>query len=259
MSQLPPQQGIVSDPSLLYGMAPTTQAQQFITEEQEAAAARGQSSTQLWAGFKLPPGDAGDFWQVYSMAETFAANTGWKYLPTPQMILQLIKGGNYDPQAVFSWMAVRMKIPPTMPWASLGMSSTQYKQATSNLGDSLYSLTGQSSFSAAGISNSVVQNALFNGWTAQHLQNYIQQNPSLNAKYGYLQYGQNYQQFQNYKIQNADALRSRFGHQFTDAQAIQQLAAPTTAFHAQGGAFGESVPYVSSQSTMLTGRQSAVR
>src|SRR5580700_5712652 len=204
-------QGIVSDPSLNYGLAPTTDAQQFETEEEEAGAARGGGNP--LAGFKLPAWAAGDFWAVYSMAETFASNTGWKYLPTPQMILGIIgAGAQSNPQAVFQYFAKQMKIPATMPWAAYGLNSQQYNQATSNLADSLYSLTGTADFSSAGLAG-IYQTALFNGWTAQHLQNYIQQNKTLNAKYGYLQYGQNYQQFQNYKIQNADTLRQRFGNQ----------------------------------------------
>lgn len=252
------QNGILSDPSLNYGLAPTTDAQQFETEEEEAGAARGGGNP--LAGFKLPAWAAGDFWAVYSMAETFASNTGWKYLPTPQMILGIIgAGAQSNPQAVFQYFAAQMKIPSTMPWAAYGMSSQQYSQSTSNLADSLYSLTGTTDFQEAGISSAMQANALFNGWTAQHLQNYIQQNPALNAKYGYLQYGYNYQSFNSYKISNADSLRQRFGNQFTSANAIEELAAPTTAFHASGGAFGESVPYVSATSNIATGRQSAVR
>jgi hypothetical protein len=251
------QQGIVSDPSLNYGLAPTSDAQQFETEEAEAGAARHQGNP--LAGFKLPSWAAGDFWSVYSMAEQFAANTGWKYLPTPQMVLNIISAGaQSNPQAVFQYFAGQMKVPASMPWASLGMNSQQYAQNSANLNDSLYSLTGQTSFSAAGLSG-IESTALFNGWSSAHLQNYIQQNAGLNARYGYLALGQNFQQFQQWKTENASTLEQRYGTKYTDQNAIQELGDPLQGFHAQGGTFGESVPYVSAQSQLPTGRQSAVR
>ena len=247
------------DANVNYGMAPTSQAQQFITEEQEAGAARGQGNP--LSGWKLPPSMAGDFWAVYSMAETFAANTGWKFLPTPQMVEDVIRAGQVNnPQAAFTFFASAMSTTQraAMPWASLGMSSTQYNQASANLGDSLYALTGKSTFAEAGLGN-LEQTALFNGWTQQHIQNYIQQNPALNSKYGYLGYGYNFNTYSAYKTTNATALKQRFGTQFTDANAIQSIADPQTSFHAQGGAFGENAPYVASTQTIATGHQSTIR
>jgi hypothetical protein len=243
-----------------YGIPATSTGAQFMLEEQAAAAARGQTASSLWAGFSLPPSEAGDFWQVYSWAETFAANTGWKYLPTPQLLVDLVKSGNIDnPQAAYQWFSDVMKVnQTTMPWAALGMSSTQYNQSEANLSDSLYALTGTTDFNAAGL-GSVKADALFNNWSETHLQNYIQQNPALNAKYGYLALGQNYQQFQTWKSQNAATLQQRYGHAYTDQQAIQELGSPLSTFHAEGGTFGESVPYVAATSSMPTGRQSSVR
>src|SRR5580692_9575158 len=114
-----------------YGIPDTSTGAQFMLEEQAAAAARGQTASSLWAGFTLPPSMAGDFWSVYSMAETFAANTGWKYLPTPQAIEDIIKAGQVNnPLAAFTFFAAAMtpQQRAAMPWASLGMSSTQYNQ-----------------------------------------------------------------------------------------------------------------------------------
>lgn len=251
------QSGIVSDESLNYGLAPTQDAQQFETEEEEAGAARGGQDP--LKGFKLPAAMAGDFWAVYSMAETFASNTGWKYLPTPQMVLNIIgAGAQSNPQAVFQYFATQMKTPASMPWAAMGVSATQYLQNQANLSDSIYALTGQTSLAAAGM-GSEASTALFNNWSQAQLQNYITQNKTLNAKYGYLQYGQTYQQFQSWKQSNAQTLQQRYGTKYTDAQAISELAAPQTAFHASAGTFGESVPYVTASSQLPTGRQSSVR
>lgn len=252
----------VTNTSLLnYGIPDTSQGAQFELEEQAAAAARGQSYAALWAGFKLPAKDAGDFWQLYSLAETFASNTGWKYLPTPQQLLTAMNSGMADANQlnVFQYFAKQTGVNQTkMPWAGLGMNSTQYAQSTANLGDTLYSLTGQSTFAAAGL-GAIEDQAMFQNWSPQQIQDYIQKTPALNSKYGYLALGQNYTQFQAWKTENAQSLTQRYGTKYTQAQAIQELGAPLQSFHAEGGVFGESVPYVSASSTMPTGRQSSVR
>lgn len=251
----------VSNQALInMGIPTTSQGAQFELEEEAAASARGQSYAQLWAGFKIPAADAGDFWTVYAMAETFASNTGWKYLPTPQLLLKLLASGNIDnPQQAYAWFADVMKVNQAkMPWAALGMSSTQYNQAEANVSDSLYALTGTTDFTKAGLGG-IKSDALFNQWSMTHLQNYIEQNPKLSAQYGYLRYGQNYQQFSAWKQSNSVSLQQRYGTKYTDAQAISELASPLQSFHASGGVFGQSVPYVAASSTMPTGHQSAIR
>lgn len=244
-----------------YGLPTTSQGAQFELEEEAAAAARGQSYASLWAGFKLPAKDAGDFWQLYSLAETFASNTGWKYLPTPQQLLSALGQGmaTANQLSVFQYFAKQSKVNETlMPWAALGMNATQYGQTAANQADTVFELTGQSSFEAAGLGGIQAQ-ALFNNWTSQQLQDYIEKNPALSNKYGYLKYGQNFQQFAAWKQSNANTLEQRYGTKYTDQQAIQELGSPLQTFHAQGGVFGESVPYVAASSTMPTGRQSSVR
>ena len=242
-----------------YGIPDTSQGATFELEEQAAAAARGQTFASLWQGFQLPPAMAGDFWQVYAMAEQFAANTGWKYLPTPQMLVSLVRGGNFDPHAVYQWMAVMMKVDPKkMPWASLGLNSDQYNQRKASMGDSLYGITGHTDFASAGLAG-LEATAMYQQWSPQQLTDYILQHPTLSKQYGYLAVGYDYNRYSQYKLTNATALKQRYGTQYTDAQAIQSLTDPQTAFHAQGGAFGQYQPFVQSQTTIPTGRQSSVR
>jgi hypothetical protein len=243
-----------------YGIPDTSQGATFMLEEQAAASARGQSFASLWSGFTLPPALAGDFWQMYSQAEAFAANTGWKYLPTPQQLVFLVDHGfaTADSLTQFQALANTAGILQKMPWAGLGMSQTQYSQSKANMGDSLYGLTGHTDFTAAGL-GSIQDQAMIQNWSSQQLSDYILQNPALKSQYGYLGYGYNYNTYQAYKTTNATALKQRYGTQFTDANAIQSIADPQTALHAQGGAFGEFAPYTQSQTTMQTGRQSAVR
>jgi hypothetical protein len=126
------------------------------------------------------------------------------------------------------------------------------------MGDSLYGLTGHTDFTSAGLAG-LESTAMYQQWTPQQLQDYILQNPQLSQKYGYLKAGYTFNTYQQYKLTNATALKQRYGTQYTDAQAIQSLTEPQTAFHAQGGTFGEFQPYVQSQTTIPTGRQSSVR
>jgi hypothetical protein len=243
-----------------YGIPDTSQGAQFLEEEQAAAAARGGGNP--FAGWTLPPEYAGDFWQLYTQAETFAANTGWKYLLTPQQLIQGLQQGMADANSlqVYQWMAslLPQDVQQAMPWAALGMNATQYSQAQANVGDALYSVTGQTDFNAAGL-GAIGAQAMFQGWSSGQITDYILKNPTLANQYGYLKVGQNYQQFQTYQIQNRQALTQRFGTGFTQAQAIESLTSPTQAFTASGGAFGQYVPYSPSSTNVATGRQSTQR
>lgn len=246
---------------LNYGIPDTSQGATFELEEQAAAAARGQSFAKLWAGFKLPAGVAGDFWQLYSMAETFAANTGWKNLPTPQQLVFLAQRGyaTMDSLTVFGALAAITKVDQAkMPWAATGLSATQYNQSVANMNDSVYQLTGKSSFADAGL-GAIENKALTENWSSTQLQDYIQQNPALNKQFGYLQYGYNFNTYNQYKVNNQAALKQRYGNSFTDTQALQSIASPESTFHASGGAQGQFQPYVQSQEQIPTGRQSSVR
>ena len=247
---------------LAQGIPVTTQGAEFVSEEQSAAWARGDTSGNWMSGWSIPQADAGDFWALYSEAETFAANTGWRYLLSPQQLIAGLSQGmaTASQEDVFAWMAKQTNVDTTaMPWATSGLNATQWTEQSNNMNDLVYQLTGQKDFASAGLSSSDLTTAVMQGWNSQQLQDYIQKNPSLNQQYGYLQYGYNYQSFQNYQTQNQQALQSRYGKNFTSQQAIQNLANPLTTFHATGGAFGQFQPYVTSSEKQATGYASAVR
>lgn len=267
MTQIPPSGsplGTGVDPAvqaqeLLYGIPTSSQGAQFILEEEAAAAARGTGNP--FAGWKLPKAAAGDFWQLFSQAETFAANTGWRNLLTPQQLIAAWQAGmaTADQTSLFAYFARVTGVNlAKMPWAATGLNATQYAQASNNLKDSVFALTGKKDFASAGLGGIETQ-ALSQGWTQQHLSDYIQQHPALNKQYGWLQHGLDYQGFQNYRIQNADTLKSRYGAHYTDQQTLANLSSPLTTFHAQGGAFGQQVPFVAADSKLPTGQASSVR
>lgn len=247
----------VEDPnaasSLGGGVPQTSQGQQFLLEEEAAYAARGETFDV--SGTLIPPQYAGDFWAFYQLAEQFAANTGWRYLLTPSQLIQGLQMGfgTGDSLAAFQWMSTITGAGGTQPWAGSGLSATDYDQRVRGISDALYQLTGSSDFTAAGIGGDSANMIIGQNWSQQQLQDWILKRPDLNGRYGYLKYGYTYSTFQQYKAQNAQALESRYGKGYTDAQAIANLGAPLPQFHASGGAFGQSTPFVQTQSNLPTG------
>jgi hypothetical protein len=138
------------------------------------------------------------------------------------------------------------------------MNATTYAQATENVGDALYSVTGQTDFAAAGL-GAISAQAMNQGWNSGQITDYILKNPTLASQYGYLKAGYTYQTFQNYQITNAQALKQRFGNNYTQANAIESVTNPLTSFAATGVAFGEYTPYSPSTENIQTGRQSSIR
>lgn len=115
------------------GLADTSQAEQFYSEEWEAAYARGGAKAQNpFSGWTLPPGEAGDFWTLYSEVENYAANTGWRNLATPQMLSSLLKQGasSWDSYQLFSYLGSGNAFGngATQPWGLVGMNHTDFNK-----------------------------------------------------------------------------------------------------------------------------------
>jgi hypothetical protein len=115
------------------GLADTSQAEQFYSEEWEAAYARGGAkASNPFSGWTLPPGDAGDFWTLYSELENYAANTGWKNLAKPQMINSLLAQGasSWDSYTLFSYLGSSegFNNATTQPWGLVGMNQTDFNK-----------------------------------------------------------------------------------------------------------------------------------
>lgn len=236
----------------------------FIVAEVEGAEARqgGGKYQNPFAGFKLPAQYAGDFWNFVNMVETFASNTSYRYMLTGAQILTGLKSGIYaqGQNAVFQWMSNLTGAGKVMPWAPTGLNATQYVQQTANLDETVSEMTGKD-WAGLGLSQTLRDTIINNGWTTNStaLTNLLMKQAGFAQNYGWLNYGYNYQTFQAYKSQNQQALAQRYGVKFTDQQAVQNIAAPLQQFHASGGVFGESVPFVASTSAMPTGHQSAIR
>lgn len=239
------------------GVPTTSQGQQFLLEEQAAYAARGQQFD--ISGTLIPPDLAGDFWSFYQLAENFAASTGWRYLLSPQQLVAGLRAGLASQPSwyVNQWMAQQTGYDlQSHPWVTAGLTPDQYSKAAGSLSSMLQELTGKSSWSEAGLTGDPLT-AIMQGWTSQQLQDWIEK--AAPHQYGYLKYGYNYNTFQAYKTQNADALKGRYGNGYTDQQVIENIARPLTAFHASGGQFGTYQPPAKADGTLPTGFQSGAR
>lgn len=118
------------------GISDTSQAEQFVAEEWNAWFAQGHTAAEEhkgaspFNGFKLPAGEAGDFWSLYSNLESYAANTGWKNLASPTMILKLLGEGaqTWDTYQLYSTLSAYNGTTKTQPWGLVGMNHTDFNK-----------------------------------------------------------------------------------------------------------------------------------
>ena len=113
------------------GLADTQQAEQFYSEEWNAAYARGGAKVQNpFSGWSLQPGEAGDFWTLYSELENYAANTGWRNLADPNTINALLKAGasSWDSYDLYSYLGQKFGNAQSQPWGLVGMSHTDFNK-----------------------------------------------------------------------------------------------------------------------------------
>jgi len=118
------------------GISDTTQAEQFVSEEWNAWFAQGHTAAQEqkgaspFNGFKLPAGEAGDFWSLYTNIESYAANAGWKNLASPTMILKLLgEGANtWDTYQLYSTLSAYNGTTKSEPWALVGQNQTDFNK-----------------------------------------------------------------------------------------------------------------------------------
>lgn len=119
-----------------------------------------------------------------------------------------------------------------MPWAQYGLGPDAYNSLSVTFRSEYKKLTGQDIPTAAldkafGSGQKSAQGLLTGGEYAQQLL----ADPSIQKTYGWVKYGLDYQQFQQQK----DQMRSSFGHDLTDQEAVVQLRY----FHsAQGSSAG---------------------
>lgn len=210
---------------------------QWIEQEAAASAARGNNT---FSGFRLPGADMGTFMGMISSVETYLSNVGndLRYMPTPVMMQYAVEhnlAGN--PLALYGWFANATGAHAAFPGAQYGLDSQTFTQTLTDLNSAIFATTGKSDWGSAGFDPYTQTLALANKWGATQLNSMIQQNQGLNSQYGWVQYGQTYQAWQQTKAQNHAALAAQYGGNYTDQQALNSVYVnPLQAFGASGQA-----------------------
>ena len=180
----------------------------------------------------------GQFFNLVTMADQWAAATGWRYFPSSALLAEYVNNGwsGSTPEQFFADLTARMGI-WNQPWLKYGLNQNDYNNRIESLNSTLQDLIGpgadiRNAFSndPAGLSAAIINNQYGSAELTRMFGTFSQ--------YGYLRHGQNYQQFQDYKSQNMDKLNQRYGVGYTDAQAVNNLDTPLTAFAANTSAMG---------------------
>jgi len=190
----------------------------------------------------LPPGvGSGEFANLESSVEQFAASAGWRYYPTAGQITQMLQQGlgTAGQQDVFRWLANVNGVAGKMPWAAAGLTQTQYDNQKDTLQAQMAEYTGDPS-----MYGELLQQALSRGSSASSwLTTQLTTNPKYtkNAKTPWLQYGMTYQSFKQQAAESAGKIRSAFGANATLEQQAQFLGAPVQpSSQASGSAITET-------------------
>lgn len=152
-----------------------------------------------------------DFMALVKQAEAFAAVVGWQYFPPASTLVAMAKA-----TPAGGWDAMQMNamfykaLPPNaqqwFPGAKYGQSSLQYMQSMNVYRDTVETYTGQRQFD-----QNILDQAIREGWSTTQFQSYMTNNAATQAQYGWLKYGQTFQQWKDYKLQQRNEIISRYG------------------------------------------------
>ncbi len=108
------------------------------------------------------------------------------------------------------------------PWAGVGLSYDQYTQKINDYVGTFQRLTGKALNVNVGDPHSdynMVYQWLRQGLTSAQVSDALQQNASIQAQYGWVKYGLDFNQFQTQKL----SMNALFGRKLTDEEAVTQL------------------------------------
>lgn len=183
----------------------------FLLDELDAQKA-GHAMGNTLSGFSFKDvGNMHDFMALVKQAEAFAAVTGWSYFPPASALLAMSKvtpPGGWDASqmnALF-YNALPQQAKEWFPGAKFGQSTLQYMQSMNVYRDTIESYTGQRN-----LDQGTLDQAIREGWSTTQFQNYMTNNAALQQQYGWLKYGQTFQQWKDYKLSKKQEIISRYG------------------------------------------------
>lgn len=267
MSQLPPaeQTQVAQWEAKYFPKGVNSVEDTLIQDEFSAQASREQNGNPYggliggWDGFKLPPGlSPDDLTSALNYATSFANATGWQFFPKAMNVVNLIKQGPMTQEQAFQYFARYMT--PTqraaMPWVNAGMDKQTYTDQMQTYNEAMNTLTG-TDFATSGLPKSIITSAMANNWSMTRFEQEIQNNSQAQKAYGWLKFGQTYQQFTQSITANKAALEQRYGiGNANKTTALNDLNNPLVGFGSYGAAIAEPS---TTNSTLMNYGQSTVR
>src|SRR4029077_9232780 len=119
------------------------------------------------------------------------------------------------------------------PGAKYGQSTLQFLQTQATYADTMETYTGQRT-----VDPTILDQAVREGWSSTQFQNYMVNNAALQQQYGWLKYGQTFQQWKDYKQQQKQEIVSRYGAGAADQDVfyLQDKENPLVRTNTQEGA-----------------------
>lgn len=149
-------------------------------------------------------------WAVSEMADNLSVASLFDFGQYMRQHQHLVAAN--DPHAYF----VPESYTLSMPWAQFGMSRTEYDSKLGAFDSTFRTLTGQTA------PQDLIDRALHEhqgSMTGAQFNTWLLSQDAIKQQYGWLKFGLDFNQFQTQKLQ----MRTSFGRELTDAEAVTQL------------------------------------
>lgn len=177
--------------------------------------------------------------EIEDLEHQWQVDAGFPFAIQPATLAEMAKAHvvTYSDFSQYLWN--KNLIPPDVrarePWVGFGVSQDQWNSTMSSFADSWFSMTGQTLDTTPGGDRfKEITAAMLRGESPSQWMAKLQQDANMQKTYGWLKYGMNFQQFQQYKV----GQRTAFGRDLSNEEA---LAAYKFDQPAQGRSFGASV------------------
>jgi hypothetical protein len=203
-----------------------------------------------------------DVMRVLGFAEQFASTYGWKYYPPAVVIQALAHQSNLSAQSAYEqfFQQLPQAIQQANPWMEFGMTQADYGTALGTMNDTISEWTGLRNLDPA-----IAKKALQQNWSPEQFEEFVKRNPAVIAQAPWIQYGYNYDQWQQYKLDPNNELNilHRFGWNsanLNDQNFLLNLSQPLEKISAGGSQVTPAPTGITPQKTVSArGTQSAVR
>jgi len=152
-----------------------------------------------------------DIQRVLGMAESWAALTGWKYFPPAQVIQILARQPGLSQQSAYEqfWQQLPQDIRTKSPGLEFGLDQTQFQTKVGGIQSAYQNWAGPNE----SLDPAIVQRAMQENWSPTQIDQFLLNDPGVQAKAPWMAAGKTYHDWQLYQKDPAAtaAVTSRFG------------------------------------------------